>query len=192
MAPEAIPSHVVHQVLYHLLPPTAPLPEHLLARDLLQRHHFLEIAPDNVESYFCWPSSSPSDVIRQLELLAGNVHILERVSHEIVYDDDAGSSSSHEEGASPQYRARVRIADDQDLWIQFVWQGADEPGSRGEAGWRYFDTKRMSPSESRPRATSSAIGSAPELDASTSMSPAEVSRPSSPSSDAYWDNYGGF
>lgn len=190
---ETIPPHVVHQVLYHLLPPTPPLPEHLIARDLLQRHHFLDINPDNVESYFCWPSSNPSDIIRELELLAGNVDILERASHEIVYEEDLGSiSSEDDEPSSAQFRARVRIADDQDLWMLFVWQGADEAGSRGEAGWRYFDTKRILPSDTRARATSSALESSPELDASTSMSPAEVSRPTSPSSDAYWDNYGGF
>jgi hypothetical protein len=69
----------------------------------------------------------------------------------------------------------------------FVWQEADEPGSQGEAGWRYLDTKSIPSPSIDPTPADS-----PDLVLSTSRSPTELTRPTSPysSSHAYWDTYG--
>lgn len=186
-----LPVHLVNLTLQYLLPPTAPIPTHLLSKLLLQRHHFLNISPDDPEAYFCWPTfpaSSPS-IIQDLEMRAGNEALLNKETHDIAYDhDDEGS------------RARVKLSDDLDLYIMFVWQGAGEPGSDGEAGWRYYDTKRLSATIATAPAGSSSWSPVPngEIDvASSKLNEFEGSgnmhfRSSSPSSDGYWDNYGAY
>lgn len=188
MQPPPLPVHLVNLTLQYLLPPTAPIPPHLLSKDLLQRHHFLGISSDDPASYFCWPTFPPSasSIIQDLELRAGNEALLNKEEHDVQYDhDDEGS------------RARVRLSNELDLYIMFVWQGSDEPGGGGESGWRYYDIKRLPAStaplpstvnatswQQQPILTSQGYHGEPELTGDA------FTRSSSPSSDAYWDNYG--
>jgi hypothetical protein len=201
VTPPPLPVHLINLTLQYLLPPTAPMPIHLLSRELLQRHHFLNISPDDPAAYFFWPmfgippSSSAVSIIQDLELRAGNEALLNKEVHDIAYEhDDEGS------------RARVKLADDLDLYVLFVWQGSDEPGSLGYGGWRYYDTKRIPPSTS----TSPVVDddrSPPQVpnqeiqsfhinvnhvshDTRLKIEDNYDPRSSSPSSDAYWDNYG--
>lgn len=183
-----LPVHHINLTLQYLLPPTAPLPIHLLSKDLLQRHHFLRITPDVPEEYFCWPTfpSSAASIIQDLEFRAGNETLLNKEQHDITYEHD-------EEGS----RARVRLSDELDLYIMFVWQDSDEPGSDGEAGWRYYDIKRLPITPSHHAVASEPKGETQpmtfinqhDLD-SPELSGGAYTRSSSPSSDAYWDNYG--
>lgn len=178
--------------LQYLLPPTAPMPIHLICRELLQRHHFLNITPDDPAAYFCWPSfctSSTASVIQDLDMRAGNEALLNKEVHDITYEHD-------EDGP----RARVRLADDLDLYVLFAWQGSGDPGSLGDDGWRYYDTKRIPAvggHRSQPPVPNQEVGSfhthVNDYDGPHDFGPANGgeagSRPSSPCSDAYWDNY---
>lgn len=175
-----LPVHIINLTLQYLLPPTAPMPLHLLSRELLQRHHFLGISPDDPAEYFCWPtSSSPpsasSSIMHDLEMRAGNEDLLHKPTHEVSYEHgDDGS------------RARVRLSDDLDLYVLFVYQGSDEGGD-GEDGWRYNDIQRITPatpSTALPPGLGVGVLSAEVAEEDP------YTRSSSPSSDAYWDNYG--
>lgn len=193
--PPPLPVHLVNLTLQYLLPPTAPIPLHLLSRELLQRHHFLNISSDDPAAYFCWSSfdtssSSSTSIIQDLELRAGNETLLNKEVHDITYEHD-------EEGS----RARVKLADDLDLYILFVWQGSQDSGSLGDDGWRYYDTKRLPSSTSASLAVGDYGNHAlvdrelPSLNGGfgvlhDTVSNEDGSRPPSPSSDAYWDNYG--
>ncbi|KAJ8495850.1 hypothetical protein ONZ51_g1441 [Trametes cubensis] len=60
MNPQPVPLNVLHVLLQYISPPsqlTQPLPPHLLSKSLLQRHHFLQLSPEQPEEYLCWPSS---------------------------------------------------------------------------------------------------------------------------------------
>ncbi|KAF4623943.1 hypothetical protein D9613_001821 [Agrocybe pediades] len=57
----AISAATVHVILDYLCPLTAPLPAHLISKPLLQRHHFLDISPDNAADYLAWPSANPEE-----------------------------------------------------------------------------------------------------------------------------------
>lgn len=178
MSPPPLPDHLVNLTLQYLLPPAGPLPLHLISKQSLQRHHFLNIDPTDAESYFCWPSSGSSQnatsVIRALELLAGNVDLLEKQGHDIKYNTDGEGENS----------ARVQVGDD--VQIVFHWQDAEEIGSGGgESGWRYHDAKLSANSHSPGRSSIST-----DLAQDEALSD-ELTRSSTPSSDAYWDNYGG-
>ncbi|KAF8334138.1 uncharacterized protein EI90DRAFT_3051201, partial [Cantharellus anzutake] len=162
----------------YLLPPIAPIPRHLISKDSLQRHHFLNIDPSDTESYFCWPQSrSPDPIespIRALELLAGNSELLEKLNHTVNYDGDAETT-----------RARVQVGDN--VQVVFVWQDVSEEsasmGGSRESGWRFHDVKRFT-------APSQESSLKPQVDDSEQVSCEGVSRPSSPSSDVYWNSYG--
>jgi hypothetical protein len=181
-------------MLQYLLPPTAPIPTTLLSRELLQRHHFLRISPDDPAAYFCWPSfgtSSATSVIQDLEMRAGNEALLNKEVHDITYEHDKAGS-----------RARVKLTDDLDLYVLFIWQGSNETGSLGDDGWKYYDMKRIPSSTSArrvyghkswspmPNPEIPSLGNEGPYDLPLTNGGDEYSRASSPSSDAYWDNYG--
>lgn len=71
MSPSPLSPNVVHVLLQYISPPsqlTHPIPPHLLSKNLLQRHHFLHITPEQPDEYLCWPSH-PEKNIRVLEFL---------------------------------------------------------------------------------------------------------------------------
>ncbi|KAG8918089.1 hypothetical protein FRC01_002046 [Tulasnella sp. 417] len=72
------PPHLFPLILQYLLPPTPPIPSHLLSNSLLQRHYFLDINPsDDPDLYFLFPTpgKNSSDVIRELERMASGGNI---------------------------------------------------------------------------------------------------------------------
>ncbi|KAF9514502.1 hypothetical protein BS47DRAFT_1343080 [Hydnum rufescens UP504] len=176
-----LPDHVVNLTLQYLLPPSGPLPLHLISKQSLQRHHFLDIDPTDSESYFCWPTSSlnqsPALVIRALELLAGNEELLERQGHDVKYDADEDTK-----------RARVHIGND--VQLIFLWQDAEEIGNVGESGWRYHDAK-FTPTDPPSGANFTVETRANDQPLDASGASHEIHpRSSSPPSDSYWDAYG--
>lgn len=71
----SFPPHLFPLVLQYLLPPTPPIPSHLLSNSLLQRHYFLDINPsDDPDLYFLFPApgKKSSEVIRELEQMAAS------------------------------------------------------------------------------------------------------------------------
>ncbi|QRW05091.1 hypothetical protein RhiLY_04090 [Ceratobasidium sp. AG-Ba] len=121
--------HTLSLALQYLLPPSE-FPEHLLARSLLQRHHFLSISPSDAAAYLCWPHTGqdPKQAIDVLERLATQDHEHLVQTADIRYE----LPSSSDEPA----RARVWLGSS--VQLVFVWE-EDQDG----AGWRYFDTGKL-------------------------------------------------
>ena len=178
-APSPLPGDIVNHTLHYLLPPVAPLPPHLISRELLQRHHFLNIDPSDTELYFCWPSSRSSDPlespIHALELLGGNKELLEKSRHSVTYDSDSETS-----------RAFVQVGDN--VQVVFVWQDVSEGtlsmDESKENGWRFHDVRRS---------ISKALAPSFQVPPNDSVYGDDASRDDSPgsSSPSYWDSYAG-
>ncbi|KAG9104766.1 hypothetical protein FRC06_011248 [Ceratobasidium sp. 370] len=180
--------HTLSLALQYLLPPSE-FPEHLLARSLLQRHHFLSISPADAAAYLCWPrpGEDPNQAIAILDRLATQDH--EHLVHMADIKYQPASSSDD--------LARARVWLGNSVQLVFVWE-EDQDG----AGWRYFDTDhRPIPAGCNPTlAPALHITPAPEQEheqepspgASYSTSSALTSAYSSistPASDDYWAGY---
>ncbi|KAG2072680.1 hypothetical protein BDR04DRAFT_1012982 [Suillus decipiens] len=128
-----IQSHTIHLVLQYISPPselTQPLPPHLLSRSLLQRHHFLQISPDNPVEYLCWPAAQSARVIELLNIFSspgdhpGQYHVR--------YTSDPEHTYAH---------VQV-VTHEQGVRLLFEWDDED--------GWKYHDSQLMPfPSTSR-------------------------------------------
>lgn len=128
--PPPLPAHAIGVLLQYIVPPsqvTQPLPPHLLSRDLLQRHHFLSLRPDEPADYLCWPAKGSSTGPSAVDLLES----LPRPDDgapppPIAYTSDDEHAYAHALlDAGPPLSGRVRIV--------FQW---DE----SEHSWRYHDT----------------------------------------------------
>lgn len=51
----AISSAMVSRILAHISPLKGPLPQNLVSKPLLQRHHFLGLTPDDAAEYVALP-----------------------------------------------------------------------------------------------------------------------------------------
>lgn len=107
-----------------------------------------------------------------LEMRAGNEDLLHKATHSVSYEHG---------------RARVRLSDDLDVYVLFVWQ---EPGAGGEDGWKYYDIQRITSASSTSTAPTPGVGVGVGVLSEVADSEEPYTRSSSPSSDAYWDNYG--
>ncbi|CCM01963.1 uncharacterized protein FIBRA_04036 [Fibroporia radiculosa] len=131
MSPSPLSPGVVYVVLQYIAPPsqlTQPLPPHLLSKSLLQRHHFLQLLPDNPVDYLCWPSSEDQRgrVIELLENLPRPLDDDEPATYLVQYVSDDEQTYAHV-GLSPGSEDGVRLV--------FEW---DE-----DNGWKYHDTALM-------------------------------------------------
>ncbi|KZT74652.1 hypothetical protein DAEQUDRAFT_659485 [Daedalea quercina L-15889] len=127
MSPTPIQPGFVHLILQYIAPPsqlTQPIPPHLLSKSLLQRHHFLQITPDNPHEYLCWPTSGG----RAIELLEDLPQPLddEPVPYPVQYTSDAEQAYAH---------VGLPIVDTDGARMVFEWDEAD--------GWKYHDLAMM-------------------------------------------------
>lgn len=128
MSPSPISPNSVHILLQYIHPPSQldqPLPPFLLSKPLLQRHHFLQIPPEEPAEYLCWPADTSS---RAIELLEGLPAQLDDVPHTypVRYTSDDEYTYAHV-GLSPVGKDAVRLV--------FQWDELD--------GWKYHDAKLM-------------------------------------------------
>ncbi|KAG2044817.1 hypothetical protein BDR03DRAFT_937296 [Suillus americanus] len=128
-----IQSHTVHLVLQYISPPselTQPLPPHLLSRSLLQRHHFLQISPDNPIEYLCWPAPRSARVIELLNIFSSPGD--QPGQYYVRYTSDPEHTYAH---------VQV-VTHEQGVRLLFEWDDED--------GWKYHDSQLMPfPSTSR-------------------------------------------
>ncbi|KAG1870062.1 hypothetical protein F4604DRAFT_1926842 [Suillus subluteus] len=128
-----IQSHTVHLVLQYISPPselTQPLPPHLLSRSLLQRHHFLQISPDNPIEYLCWPAPQSARAIELLNIFSSPGD--QPGQYYVRYTSDAEHTYAH---------VQV-VTHEQGVRLLFEWDDED--------GWKYHDSQLMPfPSTSR-------------------------------------------
>jgi hypothetical protein len=121
---QQIPHITINNILAYILPPSQlsqPLPNHLISTSLIQRHHFLNITPENPIEYLCWPSPSRERIIQLLETLATQKDDEEKVYH-VKYTSDVEHAYAH-----------VRL--DDELRLVFQWDRVDM--------WKYHDTNIM-------------------------------------------------
>ncbi|KIJ25601.1 hypothetical protein M422DRAFT_273414, partial [Sphaerobolus stellatus SS14] len=160
VAPSPIPPHLVHTVFQYLLPPSLPLPPHLLSQPLAERHYHLSISPDDTASYLCWPSSETSKVVHALEFATPTESV--EPEHDVRYTaPDMETLLAH---VQPNPKSPLQII--------FSW---DE----GKGSWKYHDARLM------PFPASST----PSLEEALAQRPSTESRSGSPFSDNYWDGY---
>ncbi|KAG2350391.1 hypothetical protein BDR05DRAFT_954490 [Suillus weaverae] len=128
-----IQSHTVHLVLQYISPPselTQPLPPHLLSRSLLQRHHFLQISPDNPLEYLCWPAPQSARAIELLNIFSSPRD--QPNQYYVRYTSDSEHTYAH---------VQV-VTHEQGVRLLFEWDDED--------GWKYHDSQLMPfPSTSR-------------------------------------------
>ncbi|KIK43535.1 hypothetical protein CY34DRAFT_23487 [Suillus luteus UH-Slu-Lm8-n1] len=128
-----IQSHTVHLVLQYISPPselTQPLPPHLLSKSLLQRHHFLQISPDNPVEYLCWPAPQNARAIELLNIFSSPGDQPDQ--YYVRYTSDSEHTYAH---------VQV-VTHEQGVRLLFEWDDED--------GWKYHDSQLMPfPSTSR-------------------------------------------
>lgn len=129
MAPAPLSPSTVHIALQYIAPPSQldqPLPPYLLSKPLLQRHHFLQIPPDDPAQYLCWPADTSAKAIDLLEALP------------LPVDDDSPQAYSVQYTSDPEHTyAHVALMPGEQDGVRLVFQW-DEPD-----GWKFHDTKLM-------------------------------------------------
>ena len=160
-APTSIPPYLVHTVFQYILPPSLPLPPHLLSRNLAERHHFLSISASDTEEYLCWPSEDASKAVDALE---HGQHESEAEYHVRYTAPDLETLLAH---VQPNDRSQVQIV--------FSWD--DETRT-----WKYHDTRLMPFPKTSFVSLEEALAQRPRV--------GPGSRSASPLSDGYWDGYG--
>lgn len=121
-----IQSHTIHLVLQYISPPselTQPLPPHLLSRSLLQRHHFLQISPNNPLEYLCWPAAQSARVIELLNIFSSPGD--QPGQYYVRYTSDPEHTYAH---------VQV-VTHEQGVRLLFEWDDED--------GWKYHDSQLM-------------------------------------------------
>lgn len=140
ISPSAITPGDVAAVLQYVCPPSAlqRVPGHLLSLPLLQRHHFLNISPDDPVGYLTWPADGSQRVLALLEdirpedlpeLLPAHGHDDSRIRYvadpEAVYAHVRISPIPIPPSDPPDSRTSLRLI--------FLW---DQPSS----SWRYHNS----------------------------------------------------
>lgn len=169
MSSTPIQPHTVEIILQYITPENLQtLPSHLISKPLLQRHHFLQITPENPKEYLCWPSNSQEDVIQLLE----SRHT----------DDSPSAYQSRYTFDGDFIYAHVSVSpDDRGVRLVFLWDSSDE-------SWRFHDLNIMPfpiDAKSVPQELSHAISTPPLIISLDSPTDAHGD------DDAYWDAYGG-
>lgn len=163
-----IPPYLIHTVFQYILPPSLPLPPHLLSRPLTERHHFLSISPADPISYLCWPSSDAAEVVEALERSVSDMLAPEHEVRYTVPDEETVLAHVRPDSHSP-------------LQIVFAWDAET-------AAWKYHDT-RMLPF---PKASLPSLDARPKLESALEWPPIidqHRSGSSSSAADDYWAGY---
>ncbi|PCH33612.1 hypothetical protein WOLCODRAFT_61159 [Wolfiporia cocos MD-104 SS10] len=130
MSPEPVSSGVVHIILQYIAPPsqlTLPLPPHLLSKTVLQRHHFLDITPDDPLNYLCWPSTNDRErVVELLEDIPRPMYDDGPLAYPVRYTSDEERTCAHVD-LSSGCGTGVRLV--------LEWDDSD--------GWKYHDAALM-------------------------------------------------
>lgn len=129
MAPTPISSSSIRVVLQYILPPsqlTQPLPPYLLSKSLLQRHHFLSVAPEDPQEYLCWPSTSEGPSAIDLLELTRPVDDDVPLDYPVQYSSDGEYTYAH---------VHLTSTDHPGARLVFQWDEFD--------GWKYHDAKLM-------------------------------------------------
>lgn len=117
-------------ILQYIVPPSqlSFLPPHLLSSSLLQRHHFLQISPDDPISYLAWPSDSHDNhlAIRLLEDFHRPIDDHLYASFPVRYTSDSEFAYSHV-SILPGHPSGPRLV--------FQWNTPD--------GWKYHNVALM-------------------------------------------------
>lgn len=104
----------------------------VLAKPLLQRHHFLQISPEEASQYLCWPSDTSAKAVDLLESLPRSADD-EPQTYPVQYTSDSEQTCAHVALAQPGGDT-IRLV--------FQWDEQD--------GWKFHDTKLMPfPQESK-------------------------------------------
>ncbi|KIJ21721.1 hypothetical protein PAXINDRAFT_63855 [Paxillus involutus ATCC 200175] len=171
-----IQPHTVKLVIQYISPQiTEALPPHLISTPLRQRHHYLQISPDNVIEYLCWPSPN-------------NARIIELLDHSVAGSDEDQTDSypTHYTSDAESTFAHVQIfSKEEGLRMLFQWDEAD--------GWKYHDLQLMPfPASSFPTLQEAVFSnSAPEAELDRpSHIVAGVDHDNNIDDDPYWDAYG--
>jgi hypothetical protein len=157
-------------VLEYIAPPSnLPLPTYLISRDLLKRHHFLGIAPDNAAQYLCWASDQvdSSTVIGLLESLPTNQHL----SPSIRYSSDPECILAH---------AHLAGESTSGLRLVFQWDPADN-------AWKFHNAALM---PFPPSTTMDIPASHPDFIPEPSFEDSRGVDDGEQEGDSYWDAYG--
>ncbi|KAF8350039.1 hypothetical protein F5887DRAFT_1070270 [Amanita rubescens] len=106
-----------------------PLPPYLLSKSLLQRHHFLNISPDDYVAYLAWPGSSPELLAEALIGLSSPPDDQD-ILYTITYTSDEETTLAHVSVAStdPASNSFIRLV--------FTWDNDD-------ATWKYHNLGLM-------------------------------------------------
>jgi hypothetical protein len=178
--PPELPGHIVAVVLDYLHPTLSlPLPTYLLSTPLIQRHHFLNINPENAQEYLSWPPHSAS---QEASVKHNLVEVLAALApHEghngtaypIRYTADGETAYAHVLAEAPSLQMTARII--------FQWDGSE--------AWKYHDAS-TAPLPSPNFATLQETMAA-NTNGNGSASLPDRRDPSEDGHDDYWDSYGG-
>jgi len=126
--PSAISQDTIR--LVHLyISQALPLPPLFLSNSLLQRHHFLNISPDDYVAYLAWPGSSPELLAEALIGLSSPPDDQDNL-YTITYTSDEETTLAHVSVAStdPASNSFIRLV--------FIWDNDD-------ATWKYHNLGLM-------------------------------------------------
>ena len=118
MAPSPLSTSTVLITLDWIAPPSllSPFPPHLISSALRQRHHFLNISPDNPSEYLTWPSNCPTQGHTVIELLEALPKPIEHLNCYVRYSVDEESAFAHVEIPSDPPGLRLIFQWDPDGW----------------------------------------------------------------------------
>jgi len=180
-------SHTIRLVLLYIFQ-ALPLPPHLLSKSLLQRHHFLNISPDDYVAYLAWPGSSPELLAEALIGLSSPTDDQDAL-YTIAYTSDKETTLAHVSVASidPASNSLIRLV--------FIWDNDD-------ATWKYHNLGLMPfPQDSVPSVDQAMSQTTSfdqsEMDAGSYWGTPDQSdevcdndrKPQSGSEDDYWARY---
>jgi len=155
---------IVHRILAHFSSLVEPLPQNLISKRLFQRHHFLNLTPDNAAEYLAWPSESHG------------LGLLDIQSLEADLDDQLSVQYTAD---SEDLLAHVRISPD--LRLVFLWEQ--------ENGWQYDNLAPM-PFPSDAYADFSDARAAYSHSHVLQLQGQHEIKVSSDDEDSYWNSYG--
>ena len=155
-------SETIALILHYIVPPSqlSPLPPHLISSSLRQRLHFLNISPENPDSYLAWPSDNHHLAIRLLEQFQKPIDDHLYSSFPIRYTSDPESAYAHV-SILPELNPGLRLI--------FQWNNPD--------GWKYHNIALMP----FPPHSSESFQDLSPSQSETTMSDDQL--------DAYWDAY---
>lgn len=169
--PPPLTALTLNVVLEYISPPeNLPIPTYLLSKDLLKRHHFLSITPNDPLQYLSWPSDSDqpdANIIPRLDQLAADRH-----SQPVIrYSSDADSVLAH-----------VHVSGSENDGLRLVFQYELTDASGGGA-WKYHNAACMP----FPKGCQTSV---PNLGHET-KEPASISQDVDDDEDSdYWNAYG--